>query len=91
IFGRQAFNYNPVMKPDPDAPVQNVQFAGNANLSIMWWCGMVDAETVQMRITWNDEVLGLEDAEKAMDGFERNLKWIMDGGSWRKMVGECLK
>ncbi|KAL8991730.1 MAG: hypothetical protein Q9169_007703, partial [Polycauliona sp. 2 TL-2023] len=24
IFGRQAFNYNPVMKPDPDAPVQNV-------------------------------------------------------------------
>ncbi|KAL8833927.1 MAG: hypothetical protein Q9176_007749 [Flavoplaca citrina] len=91
IFGRQAFNYNPVVTPDPNAPLQNIQFAGHANTSIMWWCGMVDAETLQMRITWNDEVLGQEDAEMAMDGFEKNLKWIVDGGNWEKEVGECGK
>ncbi|KAL8691266.1 MAG: hypothetical protein Q9218_003468 [Villophora microphyllina] len=89
LFGRQAFNYNPVVTPDPDAPIRNVQFAGHANLSIMWWCGMVDAETVQMRITWNDYILGLKDVEQAMAGFERNLKWIVDGRSWEKHVGEC--
>ncbi|KAI4224909.1 MAG: hypothetical protein L6R36_004309 [Xanthoria steineri] len=91
IYGRQAFNYNPIVKPDPHALVRNIQFAGHANTSIMWWCGMVDAETVQMRITWNDEVLGLQDAEQAMDGFERNLGWIVDGGNWERMVGECGK
>ncbi|KAL8866214.1 MAG: hypothetical protein Q9174_006432, partial [Haloplaca sp. 1 TL-2023] len=36
IFGRQAFNYNPVVTPEKDAVLRNVQFAGNANLSIMW-------------------------------------------------------
>ncbi|KAL8863953.1 MAG: hypothetical protein Q9198_010207 [Flavoplaca austrocitrina] len=91
VFGRQAFNYNPVVTPDPNAPLQNIQFAGHANTSIMWWCGMVDAETVQMRITWNDEVLRQKDAEQAMDGFEKNLKWIVDGGNWEKEVGECGK
>ncbi|KAL8915756.1 MAG: hypothetical protein Q9172_006690 [Xanthocarpia lactea] len=91
IFGRQAFNYNPVITPDPHAPLQNIQFAGHANTSIMWWCGMVDAETVQMRITWNDEVLEQKDAEMAMDGFERNFKWIVDGRNWEKSVGECGK
>ncbi|KAL8879682.1 MAG: hypothetical protein Q9198_002753 [Flavoplaca austrocitrina] len=89
VFGRQAFNYNPVITPDPKAPLQNIQFAGPANTSIMWWCGMVDAETVQMRSTWNDEVLGQKDAAMAMDGFEKNLKWIVDGGNWEKEVGEC--
>ncbi|KAL8950888.1 MAG: hypothetical protein Q9222_003105 [Ikaeria aurantiellina] len=89
LFGRQAVNYNPVVTPDPDALLQNIQFAGHANLSIMWWCGMVDAETVQMRITWNDSVLQQSDAEKAMEGFERNMKWIVDGGNWERKVGEC--
>ncbi|KAI4145700.1 MAG: hypothetical protein L6R39_003719 [Caloplaca ligustica] len=89
ILRRQAFNYNPVVTPDPNAPLQNLQFAGNANLSFIWWCGMVDAETVQMRVTWNDEVFGLEDAEGAMDGFERNMRWLVKGESWDKTVGEC--
>lgn len=89
VFRRQAINYNPVVTPDPNAPLQNVQFTGNANLSFIWWCGMVDAETVQMRVTWNDEVLGVEDAKVAMDGFERNMKWLVSGESWDKTVGEC--
>ncbi|KAL8708125.1 MAG: hypothetical protein Q9220_006979 [cf. Caloplaca sp. 1 TL-2023] len=89
LFGRQAVNYNPVVTPDPNALLQNIQFAGHANLSIMWWCGMVDAETVQMRITWNDSVLQRADAERAMEGFERNMKWIVDGGNWERKVGEC--
>ncbi|KAL8650678.1 MAG: hypothetical protein Q9210_003690, partial [Variospora velana] len=87
-FGRQAFNYNPVVTPDPDAPLKNVQFAGHANLSIVWWCGMVDAGTAQMRITWQDEVFGVGDAEKAMEGFERNLAWIVEGGNWERRVGD---
>ncbi|KAL8846667.1 MAG: hypothetical protein Q9221_008253 [Calogaya cf. arnoldii] len=89
VFQRQAFNYNPVVTPDPDAALQNIQFAGTANVSIMWWCGMVDAETVQMRITWVDEVFGVQDAEGAMEGFERNFKWIVEGGNWERGVGEC--
>ncbi|KAL8754550.1 MAG: hypothetical protein Q9184_005075, partial [Pyrenodesmia sp. 2 TL-2023] len=89
VFARQAFNYNPVVTPDPDAALSNIQFAGTANVSIIWWCGMVDAETVQMRITWVDEVFGLRDAERAMEGFERNLKWIIEGGNWERAVGEC--
>jgi len=88
VLRRQAVNYNPVMTPDPNAPLQNLQFAGHANLSFMWWCGMVDAETVQMRVTWNDEVFGLKDAEEAMNGFERNMKWIVNGDNWNKSVGE---
>lgn len=35
---------------------------------------MVDAETVQIRTTYNEEVLGLQDVERAMDGLERNLR-----------------
>lgn len=91
VFRRQAVNYNPVIASDPNAPLQNLQFAGNANLSFMWWCGMVDAETVQMRVTWNDEVFGPEDAEEAMKGFERNMKWLVDGENWEKGVGECTR
>ncbi|KAL8941853.1 MAG: hypothetical protein Q9216_001997 [Gyalolechia sp. 2 TL-2023] len=91
IFGRQSFNYNPIVAPDPDAPLQNIQFVGNANVSIMWWCGMVDRETVQMRITWCDEVFGIKDAEAAMDGFERNLKWIVDGKNWEREISQCGK
>ncbi|CAF9923186.1 MAG: hypothetical protein HETSPECPRED_005266 [Heterodermia speciosa] len=86
---RQAINYNPVVKQDEDAKVQNMQFAGSANLSIIWWCGMVDAETVQIRVTWCDEVFGMGDAERAVEGFERNLKWIVEGGNWERGVGEC--
>ncbi|KAL9019132.1 MAG: hypothetical protein Q9185_003606 [Variospora sp. 1 TL-2023] len=89
VSDRQEFNYNPVVTPDPDAPLKNVQFAGHGNASIMWWCGMVDAGTVQMRITWQDEVFGVGDAEKAMEGFERNLAWIVEGGNWGRRVGEC--
>lgn len=70
VLRRQAFNYNPVVTPDPNATLQNLQFSGNANLSFIWWCGMVDAETVQMRVTWNDEVFELKDAEVAMDRFD---------------------
>ena len=88
-FRRQAVNYNPVVTPDPDAPLQNLQFAGTANLSFMWWCGMVDAETVQMRVTWNDVVFDPKDAEMAMDGFERNMKWLVDGDNWDKTIGDC--
>ncbi|KAI4113619.1 MAG: hypothetical protein LQ345_005438 [Seirophora villosa] len=87
--GRQTFNYNPVVAADPEAPLRNIQFAGHANVSIIWWCGMVDAGTVQMRITWHDEVLGVADAEAAMEGFERNLKWIVEGRNWGRGVGEC--
>ncbi|KAI4129538.1 MAG: hypothetical protein LQ338_002174 [Usnochroma carphineum] len=89
VLRRQAINYNPVMKPDPNATLQNLQFAGNANLSFMWWCGMVDAETVQMRVTWNDEVMGAKDAEMAVDGFERNMKWLVNGDNWERTIGEC--
>ncbi|KAL9593718.1 MAG: hypothetical protein Q9219_007421 [cf. Caloplaca sp. 3 TL-2023] len=89
VLQRQAINYNPVVTPDPNAPLQNVQFAGNANLSIMWWCGMVDVETVQMRLTWNDEVLGIQDAEAALDGFERNMKWLVDGDNWERTIRDC--
>ncbi|KAL8823140.1 MAG: hypothetical protein Q9191_006136 [Dirinaria sp. TL-2023a] len=89
VLRRQAVNYNPVVTQDPNATLQNLQFAGNANLSFMWWCGMVDAETVQMRVTWNDEVFGPKDAEMAMDGFERNMKWLVNGENWDKPIGEC--
>ncbi|KAL8687417.1 MAG: hypothetical protein Q9224_005159, partial [Gallowayella concinna] len=89
VEGRQSFNYNPVITPDPGMPLKNIQFAGNANISIIWWCGMVDAETVKLRITWNEEVFGQEDAEKAMEGFERNLAWIVDGANWERRLGEC--
>lgn len=89
VFRRQAFNYNPVVMPDPNATLQNIGFLGNANLSFMWWCGMVDAETVQMRVTWNDEVLGTKEAEAAMDGFERNMKWLVNGDNWDKTIGDC--
>ncbi|KAL8778974.1 MAG: hypothetical protein Q9213_007159 [Squamulea squamosa] len=89
IFQRQAINYNPVVAPDPKAPLQNSQWAGNANLSFIWWCGMVDAETMQMRVTWNDEVFGVKEAEAAIDGFERNMKWLVNGENWDKTVGDC--
>ncbi|KAL8681144.1 MAG: hypothetical protein Q9186_002737 [Xanthomendoza sp. 1 TL-2023] len=88
VEGRQSFNYNPVITPDPNMPLKNIQFAGNANISIIWWCGMVNAETVKLRITWNEEVFGLDDAKKAMEGFERNLAWIVDGANWEKRLGE---
>ena len=86
---RQAINYNPVLKQDEGAKVRNLQFAGNSNLSFIWWCGMVDTETVQMKVTWCDEVFGKEDAEKAIEGFARNLKWIVEGENWGKEVREC--
>ena len=89
VFRRQAVNYNPVVTPDPNAPLINIQFGGHANLSFMWWCGMVDAETVQMRVTWNDEVFALKDAEMALDGFERNMKWLANGDNWEKTIGQC--
>lgn len=47
IFRRQALNHSPMVTTDTNAPVQNLQVAGNANLSVMWWCVMVDAERVQ--------------------------------------------
>ncbi|KAL8767601.1 MAG: hypothetical protein Q9209_005931 [Squamulea sp. 1 TL-2023] len=89
IFQRQAINYNPVVTPDPEAPLQHLQWAGNANLSFIWWCGMIDAETMQMRVTWNDEVFGVKEAEEAIDGFERNMKWLVNGENWDKTIGDC--
>lgn len=89
MLGRQAFNYNPVLTPDPNAPLQRPQILGHSNLSIMWAYGMVDAETVRMRIIWLDEVFGLKDAEVALDGFERNLKWLVSGDNWEKTIEEC--
>ena len=49
----------------------------------------MDAETVQMRVTWNDEVLGLKDAEAAMDEFEMKMTWLMNGDNWEKSIREC--
>lgn len=89
VMRRQAINYNPVVAPDPNATLINLQFGGHANLSFLWWVGMVDAETVQMRVTWNDEVFGLKEAEMALDGFERNMKWLVNGDNWEKTIGDC--
>ena len=67
--------------------ISNLQATGicRSYRGVVWYGGCgdgADAETVQMRITWSEEVLGLQDVEQAMDGFERNLRWTVDGKNW---------
>ena len=38
---------------------------------------------------WYDEIFGKADAEKAIERFARNLKWIVEGDNWCRAVGEC--
>lgn len=36
-----------------------------------------------------DEIFGRKDAEVALDGFEKNLGWLVNGDDWEKTIGEC--
>ena len=42
-----------------------------------------------MRVTWYNGVFALKDVEPAMDGFEGNMEWLVNGENWDKTIGEC--
>lgn len=88
ILRRQFFQYAPLLQSEKDSSVQLVDWQGHGDIAIAWNCGMVDAETFQMHVTYNDAVFRPAEVENLLDCLMRIIQWIADPGSWKKTIGE---
>ncbi len=89
ILRRQFFQFAPLMRSEKDAKVQLVDWQGHGDVAIAWNCGMLDAETVQVLVTYNDAVFRPAEVERILEGLMRIVKWMVEPESWEKSVGEC--
>lgn len=89
IVRRQFFQFAPLMRSEKDAKVQLVDWQGHGDVAIAWHCGMLDAETLQVLVTYNDAVFRPAEVERILEGLMRIVKWIVEPESWEKSVGEC--
>lgn len=88
ILRRQFFQYAPLLQSEKDSSVQLVDWQGHGDIAIAWNCGMVDAETFQMLVTYNDAVFRAAEVEDLLDCLMRIIRWIGDPESWKKTVGD---
>ena len=88
ILRRQFFQYAPLMRSEEDARVQLVDWQGHGDIAIAWHCGMVDAETLQVLVTYNDAVFRPAEVEGLLEGLMRIVEWMVEPESWEKTVGE---
>lgn len=88
ILRRQFFQYAPLLQSEKDSLVQLVDWQGHGDIAIAWICGMVDAETFQMLVTYNDAVFRPAEVENLLDCLMRIIQWIADPESWKKTIGE---
>ena len=88
ILRRQFFQYAPLLQSEKDSSMQLVDWQGHGDIAIAWNCGMVDAETLQMQVTYNDAVFRPAQVEILLDSLMRIIQWIADPESWKKTVGE---
>ena len=88
ILRRQFFQYAPLLQSEKDSTVQLVDWQGHGDIAIAWNCGMVDAETFQMLVTYNDAVFRPAEVENLLDRLMLIIQWIADPGSWKKTIGE---
>ena len=88
ILRRQFFQYAPLLQSEKGARVQLVDWQGHGDIAIAWNCGMVDAETFQMLVTYNDAVFQPAEVEKLLECLMRIIQWIADPDNWEKTVRE---
>ena len=88
ILRRQFFQYAPLLRSEKDSSVQLVDWQGHGDIAIAWNCGMVDAETFQMLVTYNDAVFRPAEVENLLDCLMRIIQWIADPENWKKTIGE---
>lgn len=88
ILRRQFFQYAPLLQSEQDSSVQLVDWQGHGDIAIAWDCGMVDAETFQMHVAFNDAVFQPPEVEDLLDRLMRIIQWIADSESWKKTVGQ---
>ena len=88
ILRRQFFQYAPLLQSEKDSSVQLLDWQGHGDIAIAWNCGMVDAETFHMLVTYNDAVFRPAEVENLLDCLMRIIQWIADQENWKKTIGE---
>ena len=89
ILRRQFFQYAPLLQSEEASPLQLVDWQGHGDIAIAWNCGMVDAETFQMQVTYNDAVFRPAEVEHLLACLMEIIQWTVDPESWDKTVREC--
>ncbi|MCJ1299001.1 hypothetical protein MMC08_001792 [Hypocenomyce scalaris] len=89
ILRRQFFQYAPLLQSEKGSSLQLVDWQGHGDVAIAWNCGMVDAETFQMLVTYNDAVFRPAEVENLLIYLMQIIQWIIDPESWEKAVREC--
>lgn len=89
ILRRQFFQYAPLLQSEKGASVQLVDWQGHGDIAIAWNCGMLDAETFQMLVTYNDAVFQPPEVEKLLECLMQIVQWVVDPENWEKTVGDC--
>lgn len=89
ILQRQFFQFAPLLRSEKDAKVQFVDWQGHGDVAIAWHCGMLDAETLQVLVTYNDAFFRPAEVESILEALMRIVKWIVEPESWENSVGEC--
>ena len=89
ILRRQFFQYAPLLQSGKDSPLQLVDWQGHGDIAIAWNGGMLDGETFQMQVTYNDAVFRPVEVERLLRCLMRIVQWIMDAENWGRVVGEC--
>ena len=89
ILQRQFFQYAPLLQSEEGSPLQMVEWQGHADIGIVWFCGMVDAETFEMQVTYNDAFFRPAEVERLLGSLMRIIQWTMEPESWEKVVREC--
>ena len=89
ILRRHFLQYAPLLQSERDAPLQLVDWQGHGDISIAWNCGMVDAETFQMQVTWNNAVFQPPEIERLLACLMRIIRWLVNPACWEMAVRDC--
>ena len=89
ILRRQFFQYAPLMQSEKGSPVQLIDWQGHGDVAIAWNCGMVDAETFHMLVTYNDAVFQPAEVENILECLMQIIQLIADPEKWDKTVRDC--
>ncbi|MCJ1460939.1 hypothetical protein MMC28_011321 [Mycoblastus sanguinarius] len=89
ILRRQFFQYAPLLQSEKGSSLQLVDWQGHGDVAIAWNCGMVDAETFHMLVTYNDEAFRPAEVENLLIYLMQIIQWVIDPVNWGKAVKEC--
>ena len=88
IIRRQIFNWLPPSLAIHYKSLQRVHLVSRADVGILWNCSMVDEETLQVAMSWDDAQLSGKEALELLQELLVVIEQVSKAENWERTVGE---